>query len=173
MNDQIKRVDDLADPNRCGGATSRGQCTNEAMPGSGFCKVHGGVDKVQKEKKRNYLLTKWRAQVGEKADSDVIKNLREEIGIMRVILEITLNKCDDEQALMMASAKISDMVSKIDSLVKSCHKLEGSMGNLLDKQAILQFAGTVIGIISKHIEDTDVLNLIADDITDAIGDKNE
>lgn len=170
MADGIKKVDDLADPNRCGGATARGQCTNEAMPGSDFCKVHGGVDKEAKASLRNYHLTKWQDRVSDKASNDNIKNLREEIGIMRVLLEIVINRCENEQEFAMASSKISEMVGKIDALVKSCHKLEGSMGNLLDKQAILQFAGQVIGIISNHLKDTDLLNQIADDITKAIGD---
>lgn len=171
MAEDIERVDDLASPERCGGATAHGQCTNKQMPGSGFCKVHGGRDKEAVKSKRNYLLTKWQARVEDKADNDNIKNLREEIGIMRVLLEITLNRCDDETELILASSKISDMVGKIDGLVKSCHKLEGSMGNLLDKQAILQFAGEVIGIIGKHINDNVLLNLIADDITGAMSNE--
>jgi hypothetical protein len=172
MADNIEKVEEDS-PLRCHGATARGQCINKKMPGSDFCKVHGGVDKVAKESLRNYRLTKWQSRVNDKADQDNIKNLREEIGIMRILMETVINACTDENDLMMASAKIADMVGKIDGLVKSCHKLEGSMGHLLDKQAILQFAGQVIGIISKHIEDVEVLNKIADEITLALGENDE
>ena len=57
-----------------------------------------------------------------------------------MILEEVLNKCKDSKDLILKSSVISDLVVKVEKLVSSCHKMEGSMGQLLDKSAILQFA---------------------------------
>jgi hypothetical protein len=69
---------------------------------------------------------------------------------------------------MLNSGAIGDMVLKIEKLVSSCHKLEGLMGQLLDKQAILQFAGEVIDIIGEECADTTIVEKIGGRIMLAI-----
>ncbi len=72
--------------------------------------------------------------------------------------------------LILQSQAISAMVMNIERVVSSCHKLEGSMGHLLDKQAILQFAQEVISIITKTLDgDDDRLTIIADEILQTVG----
>jgi hypothetical protein len=85
-------------------------------------------------------------------------------------MEDRLNRCEDEADLLLQSHTISDLVMKIDKVVKSCHQLEGSMGQLLDKQAILQFASEVIGVISIALEgQEDKISEIADGIVTIVG----
>jgi len=170
-------------PGRCQAVNSQGQCPNlgarldedDAAHRGPFCMAHGGnhaVNAQKKERVRNYQLTvaRFRAQLDEKADSVGIKSLREEIAILRICLEERLNKCHDAMDLILQSGSISDMVMKINTVVQSCHKLEGSMGHLLDKQAILQFAQAVIGIISREIiDDPEKINIIADAILSELG----
>jgi len=86
-------------------------------------------------------------------------------------LEVQINSCNDSVELMLSSGPISDLVLKIEKVVSSCHKLEGSMGQLVDKAALLQFAHQVVSIISKHIEDSAVLSQIADEILDILKDE--
>lgn len=177
MSSPVERVPYPEHPNRCAAVNSRGQCLNFGvqLPSGDYganCLVHGGnkqVDSAKAASLRNYNLTRWRAQLQQKVDSDGIKSLRDEIGILRVVLEERLNRCKDAHDLILQSGPISDMVMKIERVVSSCHKLEGSMGQLMDKQAILQFASVVIDIISENISDELVLNTISEQLITAVG----
>lgn len=175
----IVRADSEQDERRCQGnrsfRTGKEQCINQAMEGSQYCAVHGGNRAVEAEAKqvtRNYQLARWKSEVDQKVSSSGIKGLREEIGILRVIMQERLEFCKDSQTLILQSGPISELASKIQSAVIACHKLEGSMGRLLDKQAVIHFASVVIGIISKHVT-ADEAALIADEITSALANIGE
>jgi hypothetical protein len=153
---KLIRISDEDDPNRCQSSGAQGQCPYLAAPGLKFCDRHKGRSDVEVEKQnlRNYRLTKFRAQIEQKADSGAIKSLREEIGITRQVLETIINRCEDDTDLMINSNKISDLVLKIEKLVSSCHRLEKSTGQLLDRSAIIQVAGLVVGIVSEYVDES-------------------
>jgi len=167
MADNISRMDGPDDPERCQGVSKQGQCINKQSAGSQYCHAHGG-NKAQDANKlkdlRNYRLAKWRVKLDHFANSEGIKSLRDEIAILRMVLEERLELCNDATDLVLQSHSISDLIMKIEKLVASCHKLEGSMGQLLDKQAILTFASDVIGIIGDEVTDTEAVGAIADRI---------
>jgi hypothetical protein len=132
--------------------------------------MHGANSSViskTNEVKRNYRLARWKDRVGELADSDQIKSLREEIGILRMIMEEILNKCEDSTDLLMASHRISDTAMKIEKLVVSCDKLETRMGQLLSKRAIVQLAGTYVQIINSHVSDPETIEQISEEMLHA------
>jgi len=169
-----------AHPARCQAVNTQGQCRNLGLElddgtRANFCLAHGGARiryVEQKKSLRNYQLTlaRWKLKLDEKADAEGLKSLRDEIAILRICLEERLNRCTDGMDLILNSQAISSMVLNIERVVSSCHKLEGSMGHLLDKQAVLQFAQVVIGIITKSLgEDTDRINHIADEILQTVG----
>jgi len=169
---EITKVAD-DDPLRCQAVNSQGQCHNKAVEGGTHCMCHGGNKQIEAQKRvslRNYQLTKFKARVQRLGDSPDIKSLRDEVAILRMMLEERLNQCKDEGDLLMQSHTISDMVLKIERLVSSCNKLEGSMGQLMDKSAILQFANVVINIISDNIEDQVIINNIASRLMEAVGE---
>lgn len=174
----FERADYDEHPHRCQAVHGQGQCRNLAVKlDSGYgknCMAHGGNNQVAKEKAaslRNYRLTKWNAKVQRFGNQPEIKSLRDEIGILRLLMEERLNRCNDAQDLILQSAPISDMVMKIEKVVASCHKLEGSMGQLLDKQAILQFAQQVIGIVARELEgEEQKIDAIAEGILGVLGD---
>lgn len=174
MSDKVIRVQD-DDPERCQGTRPFGQCSNKRMEGSNYCPACGGnkaVDAASMESVRNYRLTKWQGKLNKMADSSVIKSLREEIGILRIMLEERLNMCETQTDLMMHSSSISDMVLKIEKVVTSCHKIDNSMGQLLDKQVLLQYAQDVITILTTEIQDKLVLDCVANKIINLLGDKD-
>ena len=90
-----------------------------------------------------------------------------------MIVEEKMNSCEDINDLMLISQPISDLVLKIDKVVNSCHKLDNSMGQLLDKSAILQFASEVINIIDAEVKDEKILNKIANKIMASLGTNDE
>ena len=119
------------------------------------------LEAAAEESKRNYRLTKWKARVGQFADNDQIKSLREEIGIMRLLLEETLNKCEDSVDLMLYSHKMSEFVMKIEKLVVSCDKLENRMGLMLNKSTIINLAQQYVTIINEHVKDPEIIEQIS------------
>jgi hypothetical protein len=168
-SESFPRVEDEADPDRCQGIIkSKGQCLNKSLPHSDYCPAHGGnkgEEAHEKKQANNYRLQKWKWKVrlGELSESDVIKSLREEIGILRVLMEERLVRIEDPSDLILQSGPISDLVMKIDKVVNSCHKLEGSMGQLLDKSKVIQLANEFIEIISSELPDNpETVEKIAD-----------
>lgn len=167
MSDRIQRMEFAEDPERCQGIMAQGQCPNKGLlldngKRAQFCLVHGQVqDKTAiNESLRNYRLTKFQDRLQRHASSTKIKDLRDEVGILRMMMEEKLNACNDVNDLILQSSAISDLVLKIDKLVSSCHKMEGAMGQLLDKAALLQFASEMITIISEEVQDTGALDRI-------------
>lgn len=174
----VQKVPYPEHPGRCQAVNTKGQCCNLGVllkdnTHTANCIVHGGNkqrDSVKAESLRNYRLTRFHAELQRHAESPHLKSLRDEIAILRMVLEERLNSCNDATDLILQSGPISELVSKIERVVNTCHKLDSSMGQLLDKQAILNFASVVIGIISKALgDDTEKLNLIADEILATVG----
>lgn len=170
----IKRAPYPEHPDRCQGIRyGQGQCINLAAAHSPFCLCHGGntgAESVERKALSNYRLTKWQARLEDKTSQTEIKSLRDEIGILRVVMEETINHCTSDMELTIQSSKIADLAMKLEKLVSSCHKLEGSMGKLMDKSAILQFAAEVVEIICKELKgDEEKISAIGEQIFHAVG----
>ena len=178
----ITKIDREDHPHRCQTVIpSQGQCRNVATMTDGgdygnHCLAHGGnrfIDSDRKEKVRNYRLERFKIKLQIHSDSPHIKDLRDEIAILRMVLEERLNRCNDESDLVLQSGPIGDMVLKIDKVVSSCHKLEGSMGQHLDKSALLQFAAEAVGIIGEEVSDEATIERISNRLIAAIGDRKD
>ena len=159
------------DPERCQAISASGQCQRRIVPGSQHCPSHdtGRTEKkIQAAVRRQYDLGKWQARVNDFADDDQLLSLRAEIGIARMGLESVMNRCKDSSDLLMMSGKISDMISKIEKLVTSCHRMETHLGMMLDKSKIIVLAAQIVEIISREIDDEDSINAISKGIVNAI-----
>ena len=149
----IERCSDEDDPDRCQGQQrDSNQCMNKSLKGSNFCAVHGGNKALaikEKDDSMMFRLTQFKARVQDFATNPGIKGLREEIGITRMILEELLNgKCKTATDLLMHSSKISSLIRDISILVQATHKLESSMGILLDKMSAIQLSQEIVVVIS-------------------------
>ena len=151
------------------------QCHNETVANGNNCLSHGGNKQLQAAKSlelRNYRLTQFRAQMQRLSGSDHIKSLRDEIGILRLVMESLINQCPDLPALVMQSAQIGNLTTQIERLVASCHKIEGSTGELLDKQILIKFTDSVISIISDEVKDPETVKRIAQAILEVMAEKD-
>lgn len=149
---------------------TRGQCPNTKQFETNYCAAHGankGIESRNNKEVRNYRLQRWQKRVTEFADNDQIKSLREEVGILRMILEEMLNKCETTTDLLLYSSRMADTVMKIEKLVTSCDKLENKMGLLLSKGAVLQLAGVYVEIIHEFIPDPDIVEAISSKMAEA------
>lgn len=170
IESKLERVEEYS-LERCQGVTGIGQCPYKVSEGSKFCAMHGGnmaAEIKAKESLRVYRLAKWSSRVNEIADHDKIKSLREEIGILRVVLEETINMCNDSAELLLYASRISDTVAKIERLVASCHRLEAATGATLDKQQALQLASVMVEIISRYVTDQEAIDSVSNEIVTAI-----
>lgn len=154
MSDEIERVEENSSL-RCQQVTPQGQCRNKILEGANlpFCKAHigGHTRNVEGKNKKMLQLAIWQNRVDELGEHSNVKSLREEIGICRLMLEKFVSTCQNDNELLIASSKISDLVLRIEKLVVSCHKLERSTGALLDKSAILRVAADIVETIADSI----------------------
>ena len=168
---EIKRVPYPEHPDRCQGTTANGQCMFFAVEGGDRCIMHGGNKQLQSQEiksKSNYDLTIWQARVERMKANPDIKSLRDEIAIARMLLEERFKVIKTNTDLILQTGAISDLVSKIERLVLSCHKLEASMGQHLDKSALMQFAGELCSIIGEEIDDPEAIKTVSTRVFDAI-----
>ena len=160
------------DPNRCQGMDHRHthQCHYKAVPGSKYCPRHyGSFFKEEKIRRmHNYQLTKFKARAQRLQESENIGSLKDEVAILRMLIEERLNRCNDENDLLLMSGPISDLLMKSEKLVTSMTKLEEKLGEHLNKDKIIQFAQLVIEVISKYIENPEILDAIGEDILNAL-----
>lgn len=171
IDHKLIRITEPDDPRRCKAPGGQGQCPYRALDESDFCPRHGGqktLNKIDAANVRAMRLAKWEARANELANHPQVKGLREEIGILRICLEETVQRCKDAEDIFMLSNKISDLVLKIEKVVSSCHRLEQSTGQSMDKTAALNFAAKIIDVVGKHVTDGFVIDRISDDILDAL-----
>ncbi len=165
-----ERVDEDS-PDRCQYIMSQGQCRNKKVEHSEYCPAHGGHKAYQaKEQKelRNYRLNQFKQRITELSSSDDILSLREEIGVLRMLIEHRINQCTSTTDLLLVAGPLSDLLMKVERVVTSCSRLDMKLGRLLDKGKVLQFAQTMVQIVSEEIEDNDVLEKISTRILGAI-----
>lgn len=125
--------------------------------------MHGGTPQLDKNKQyqvAKYRLEQYGARVKEFAGDDMIKSLRDEIGILRMTLETLVNQCKTANQLVMFVDKVSQLVNQIRQTVESTHKLEEKTAQLLDRRVIVIIADSIVQIIGEHVKDPDVLQLI-------------
>ena len=131
-----------------------------------YCSHHGGVKAdvhLQVRAANSYRLDLFQARMDVHASDPNIKNLRGEIGILRMLIEARLNNCKDDYDLLLQSAAIATLVQQANALVSSCHRIETLTGQLLDKQSLAEFAVKVVQIIADTVEPE-----LADEIADKI-----
>ena len=173
----FKRVTEPDDPNRCQSIGMGGnQCINVATPGSKYCHCHNGnrtAIAADRLSLKNYRLNKFYLRAQEMGEAAQIKNLRDEIGILRMTLEEKLNMCQSPMELILQSGAISDLVVKIEKLVSSCHKLEEAVNSTLDKTVVMNIADTIVSILGNRIEDKALLETIVNEIAQSLQTPNE
>lgn len=164
MADDIERCA-VDDPNRCQGANKFGQCGCLAMPGTEFCKMHSGAQAKKDQKQiHGFLVNVWEARLRGLTDDTGVRSLRMEVGVLKLLLETLINRCQTPDDLLEHRSKFEDLTGKIEKVVLSCNRLEKSTGMMMDKSQALHIAGSIVSIISEHVKDQDTVSIIADEI---------
>lgn len=169
------KVDTPSDPERCKGITRFGtQCMHKAEYGGDFCRYHGGSLQVKKkEDTRGFLLAKiddQKRQAEVSSSLEPVKELRDSIALLHMLIEKRFNLINDELSLISACGPLNTMLQNMDKLVNSCHKIEQNLGELLTKQAIMALAKRMVDIIIDELQDVDGYEGIIDNITGRLVD---
>jgi len=166
----MKRLTDPADPRRCKHSFPQEQCWHEAEPGCQYCIIHGGRSKANAEETRLYNLAEVdnRRRLAELSGHERIKSLREEIGLLRILIEKTMNAAKTDAELLSSCGSLNSMFLTAQKLVKSCHELEQSTGELLSKAAVYRFAQAVCEIVGEELDGLEGCDEIVDRIADRI-----
>jgi hypothetical protein len=163
------------DPRRCQAViqsgSHAGQCFYKAVEHGTYCLMHGGGKQESIHKKAlvsQYRLQQYSERVADFACNPEVKNLREEIGITRMVLETLIVACENANKLVVYSDKIVHLVDKIQKLVESAQRLEERNNGLLDRKIVIIIADSIVTLIGEYITDPDKLNEIGAKICESI-----
>jgi hypothetical protein len=159
------------DPRRCQASGQYGQCPYKSVPEQKYCPRHmSQTENLAAKKAANqYRLQQYQERVAEFATSDELKNLRGEIGILRMMLEQTINICgDDKSKLMCYSGRISDMVTRISALIKTCHHLDVKMGMMLDRDKVMLIGQAIVELVAEVVPDQSILDDLGEKLVSKI-----
>lgn len=162
----MERVSDPADPRRCVGQTQSGQCRNFAEQGDDRCRAHAGVENPGE--KRMYLLHKAQHQkrLTELSSSSQLTSLREEIGILRMLIEERLNLVKTDNDLLSAFGPLQQSFVTVERLVKTLHSMEQDLGLLLNKSAVVKLGQSLSQIIVEELRDVPGYEQLVDRINE-------
>jgi hypothetical protein len=166
MAEGITKIEYDGDPMRCHGIISGSrQCGNVKLPTGNFCPVHAGAGNDQtKANLRNYQLTVFKARLQRHADSPILKSLRDEVGILRMMLETILNNVATDTDLVIAAPRILEITKAVTGTVEACHKLEDKLGEHLDRTTLMKFGEKIIAILGEEIVDKALLQKVSERI---------
>lgn len=162
-----------ADPfskTRCQSIGGGGQCPFEAVNGTQYCPRHQGSNKGDRESRRKYTSAKWMEKIGYQSTNPEIKELNEEIGILRMLVSSKLDACQDETELLMHSQQLTNLVREIGVLNEKWHKIQMQTNAVMDRTQALDFVQSIGEIIGEHIkhypDSSDILTKISNAMID-------
>jgi hypothetical protein len=100
---------------------------------------------------QNYEFRRWKNEIKAYLSEARIIDLRDEIGVSRLLLEETINRCSSEAELLIESNNILHLVRAIHSAVKVAAKLDAQAGMYLDQQQSLNAVNTINAMLTKHL----------------------
>lgn len=159
------------DPNRCQSTFANGQCPYKAAEYSKYCMMHGGNKAAESQAKRashDYKVQLWQERIDGFSGSANVKNLRGEIGVLRMTMENTLNLIKTPQQFPLYADKLQGLARDLKGLVEVAQKIEERNKELLSKTEVFNIADAAIAIISKYITDPDDLCIAGEELYDAI-----
>lgn len=163
-------MNELIPDSRCQGATSKGQCPNPAQLGSIYCQKHTVGTPALSATRRFYHLNRpeVQARVAALASDSRLLSLREGIALMHTMIEERFNLINEDVEKIAGYPQITSMMLALERLVRSTLELELKLDSLLSKEALAEFARSIVEIISRNLEGVPNYESICDSIMDEI-----
>lgn len=128
------------------------------VPGSKYCPSHGGRLKEianQEAVKFEYRAGVFSQRIKDAANDGSIKDMRQEAGVLKMIIEERLSSCQNTSDLLIHAGPIGDMTVKLEKLIKRITEYDIACGNTMDKQQLIQFAEQFVRIASRYVTSED------------------
>jgi glutamine synthetase adenylyltransferase len=109
-----------------------------------------------------------RRRLSELSQHEDIKSLHEEIGLLRILIEKRFNMLRTDADYQNASASLNSMFLTLERLIKSCHALEQSLGELLSRQSVAKLGQAMCQIVIEELEGVEGYEQIIDRIVDRL-----
>lgn len=161
------------DPNRCQSSDNFGQCDYQVVAGTKHCPRHGGVRAEQSQEKRRtnlYRIEKYQQRIKQLIEPEEAKSLREEVAILRMLLEEMLNHYQSTTEMICYSGRISNLVLSIEKTLTSSEKLEAKAGLSLDKATAMLLATRIVDLVSREVTDTAAIQRVSLGILDLLAE---
>jgi len=152
------------------------QCHFTKTEGSDYCSMHGGhrATKTAKAKAMyEFNESKWFQKLADSRLPGFTKgtaklDLSQEIGILRIMLEQILDKCNDSSDLIRNSQRISQLIQNIEKLASSSLKLDQKLGDLMSRDDVVNISNKILEVIGANIDDPVILKNIAEGMTEVV-----
>lgn len=142
-------------------------CHYKAEPGSEYCSLHGGSAASAangRQELRNYKLNSvYAGRAKQLGDSPAIKNLNDEIALLRTTLEVVFNSIKSENEMLLYVDKIEKLVKGVQNAVESLQKLQEKNKELLSRDTVMAIFDGLMDKIVEHIQDPDTIKCLADE----------
>jgi hypothetical protein len=102
------------------------------------------------------------------AESDDLRTLKDEIAILRMVMQERLNMIGSDSEMLASCGQIASLAVTIERLVKSCHTLESRLGSLLAKPTLLGIANDMVQILLQELADQPNYEVLVDKISERI-----
>lgn len=135
------------------------RCPYKKSANSNYCSMHNS--KALSNTLAGALRYKLKSseRVQELKDGPNTKNLYDEIALLRYLLESVWQQIEkqmdegNEHAFLQNHSKITDIIDRIDKLITNTHKIEKSLGHLLDQSQLYDVIEQVITVIETELHD--------------------
>lgn len=140
---------DMTTMTKCLHSGTSGSCPRDAVAGSLFCERH--TDEAQRV--RNYLIEDAKLREGfERQQSADLYSLREEVTLLRTMINDRLNMAKSEAERIVAYREISTWIGTVDKLVNSVNKLEKETSQVLTKETLMAIGAAIVKVIAEEIK---------------------
>jgi hypothetical protein len=178
MNDEklVPQRCDPADPRRCQKSAMNGQCPFLSIPGHDYCPIHGPVPDQNAAGLYAFNKTEVLVRISKFRGHGDSRTLAVELGLLRLLLEQLINKCEGPYDLLTCSGQISNLITQIKELQVANIKLEQKVGDLMTAEQVIEIAQGLYNVVSSILSTlpngTDLLAEIAEQFDVVLGGAN-
>jgi hypothetical protein len=112
-------------------------------------------DLVAEQDTKLYQIHKaeYRERLAKLDEHEEAKSLRKEISLIRLLIEERFNLIQNDSDLLAACGTLNSLVLTAERLVQSAHKLEASLGTVLDKSTLYEVGDNIVTLLVKELKD--------------------
>jgi uncharacterized protein YunC (DUF1805 family) len=143
---------DISDTRRCQSSSHKGQCTEISVLGTDHCVKHTNLEKVNAVRTRKYFLSTADQSLYEHyADDNQLTSLRDEIAILRMMMQNTLSTAQSEVERVNAYSKVNYFILSLERVMKTCISLEMKLNELVGKAALMRLGQQLCQILVNRL----------------------